>query len=638
MRSVASVLRLPGSVLALSRWGQACGGLAAHSRQLSSDSSDEDLPVPAELYLSGFDAAEEGAPVAVHQLIGDPRTGVADDTTTSPWGADVSMEWVWSHPASGVDWFRYSMAGPDQLPHMYMDARLSDHSKNLMYLLRCKDPQRWTIPELADKFRIRRQRVMAILALKEMQAHRLEQGQDMKGPLQPYVFRVPLQDFQGTDLRAALAGSSSDAKAEDAAASLTAAAAAAPGLWPGQVPPVVDVWGYEEVPRQQLAALQKQLPPLQQLLSQLQAACADLGSSSSSSSSSSAAGVDAADMLALQNAAQVYSGLVWEYDKVLGEQAAAATGAADGEAPPLPPQSQRRLMRTLRALDGNALEKLLLWESYLREEGWEGRSNPRARRLLRRVHAAIKALDAQAAEQGLPTPFAEYPDLPADVPAYMRVDKDMATAHLDAEVVGRQFHRGSGDRHYVRLQSYPSFEGYSLEEFDSIQEGELSTISRLAAEREDNMMWKEFRERLLRNIGLTAPDLYQHLNKARPPRPRRGWSYVVHPMGGASRALIKQQLREQKVQQWLPDDDVAGSSGRGRPGDLGLALDPARDGAPAEPYVAVPGPKERKMPGWKRLPAKPKVRGLNEEEEMVVGYSRAKPRRRWYASTRGMVR
>lgn len=83
-------------------------------------------------------------------------------------------------------------------------------------------------------------------------------------------------------------------------------------------------------------------------------------------------------------------------EQVLGEQAAAATGAADGEAPPLPPQSQRRLMRILRALDGNALEKLLLWESYLREEGWEGRSNPRARRLLRRMHAAIKALDAQA--------------------------------------------------------------------------------------------------------------------------------------------------------------------------------------------------------------------------------------------------
>jgi hypothetical protein len=31
---------------------------------------------------------------------------------------------------------------------------------------------RWTMPALAQKFRIRRQRVMAILALKEIQAHK----------------------------------------------------------------------------------------------------------------------------------------------------------------------------------------------------------------------------------------------------------------------------------------------------------------------------------------------------------------------------------------------------------------------------------------------------------------------------------
>jgi hypothetical protein len=117
-------------------------------------------------------------------------------------------------------------------------------------------------------------------------------------------------NVQGTDLRAALSSSSSSEQAGDAA---TSPAAAAPGLWPGQVPPVVDVWGYEEVPKQQLAALQKQVAPLQQLLDQAQAACTDLGSSSSSKS---AAGVAAADMQALQQATQVYSGLVWEYDKV----------------------------------------------------------------------------------------------------------------------------------------------------------------------------------------------------------------------------------------------------------------------------------------------------------------------------------
>jgi hypothetical protein len=79
---------------------------------------------------------------------------------------------------------------------------------------------------------------------------------------------------------------------------------------------------------------------------------------------------------------------------VLTEQAAAAT--RQEAAPLLPPSAQRRLMRILRELDPNALEKLLLWESFFREESWEGRDSPRARRLLRRVHAAIKALDEQA--------------------------------------------------------------------------------------------------------------------------------------------------------------------------------------------------------------------------------------------------
>lgn len=89
-----------------------------------------------------YDAAAEGLPVRVHQLIGDPRTGVADDTT-QPLHGDLAVEWIWSQEKTGTDWYRYSLAGRDQLPNMHMDARLSDHSKNLMYLLRCKDPQRW---------------------------------------------------------------------------------------------------------------------------------------------------------------------------------------------------------------------------------------------------------------------------------------------------------------------------------------------------------------------------------------------------------------------------------------------------------------------------------------------------------------
>ena len=91
--------------------------------------------------LQAYDAAEAGRPVRVHQLIGDPRTGVADDTT-QPLNGEMSIEWIWTQNSTDTNWYRYALAGRDQLPNMHMDARLSDHSKNLMYLLRCKDPQR----------------------------------------------------------------------------------------------------------------------------------------------------------------------------------------------------------------------------------------------------------------------------------------------------------------------------------------------------------------------------------------------------------------------------------------------------------------------------------------------------------------
>jgi hypothetical protein len=41
---------------------------------------------------------------------------------------------------------------------------------------------RWTIEALATKFRVRRQRVLAILALKEIEAQAMEDGRLMKGP------------------------------------------------------------------------------------------------------------------------------------------------------------------------------------------------------------------------------------------------------------------------------------------------------------------------------------------------------------------------------------------------------------------------------------------------------------------------
>jgi hypothetical protein len=46
----------------------------------------------------------------------------------------------------------------------------------------------------------------------------------------------------------------------------------------------------------------------------------------------------------------------------------------------------------------------------------------------------------------------------------------------------------------------------SPQELDKIRESEISIINRLAAEREDNVMWREFRTRLLRNMGLVSAD------------------------------------------------------------------------------------------------------------------------------------
>ena len=89
---------------------------------------------------AGVDVLAEGAPRRYFQLIGDPRTGVADDTTQDIFG-DIQVQHVWHQESNQVNWFRYSRAAEGQ-PHSYMDARLSDHSKNLMYLLRAKDPER----------------------------------------------------------------------------------------------------------------------------------------------------------------------------------------------------------------------------------------------------------------------------------------------------------------------------------------------------------------------------------------------------------------------------------------------------------------------------------------------------------------
>ncbi len=92
----------------------------------------------SDLQQSGDFAA---LPPRVHQLIGDPRTGVADDTTTNPFGS-VEVEQIWTQDQQELTWYRYTY-GAEHMPNMHRDSRLSDHSKNLMYVLRAKDPRRW---------------------------------------------------------------------------------------------------------------------------------------------------------------------------------------------------------------------------------------------------------------------------------------------------------------------------------------------------------------------------------------------------------------------------------------------------------------------------------------------------------------
>jgi hypothetical protein len=43
-----------------------------------------------------------------------------------------------------------------------------------------------------------------------------------------------------------------------------------------------------------------------------------------------------------------------------------------------------------------------------------------------------------------------------------------------------------------------------LQEFDGIRESELTALSTRIAEREDGIMWKEFRERFMFHLGLVS--------------------------------------------------------------------------------------------------------------------------------------
>jgi hypothetical protein len=133
-----------------------------------------------------------------------------------------------------------------------------------------------------------------------------------------------------------------------------------------------------------------------------------------------------------------------------------------------------------------------------------------------------------------------------------------------------------------------------------------------------------------------APDLHTHTGTVKPPKPAGGWSWVVHPVGGSAGVLRRQQFKQEQQLQWLDDEQggahgAGGAAEQGEDGQLRVAAaagwgpappppsDPARDPAPLVPYVAEPGGSYRQ---------------LNEEEALVVGDTRPKPRRRWFTTKR----
>jgi hypothetical protein len=82
----------------------------------------------------------QNAPKKVFELIGDPRSGLADDVRANPFG-EITVDLLHHQLSNEVFWYRYEFAG-NMLQETHRDARLSEHAKNTIYILRAKDPRR----------------------------------------------------------------------------------------------------------------------------------------------------------------------------------------------------------------------------------------------------------------------------------------------------------------------------------------------------------------------------------------------------------------------------------------------------------------------------------------------------------------
>lgn len=80
------------------------------------------------------------APKKVFELIGDPRSGVADDVRSNAFG-EITVDMLHHQLSNEVYWYKYEFSG-NAMVESHRNARLSEHAKNTMYVLRAKDPER----------------------------------------------------------------------------------------------------------------------------------------------------------------------------------------------------------------------------------------------------------------------------------------------------------------------------------------------------------------------------------------------------------------------------------------------------------------------------------------------------------------
>lgn len=249
----------------------------------------------------------------------------------------------------------------------------------------------------------------------------------------------------------------------------------------------------------------------------LRQASGGAGSSSSSGSSTTPTGASHAPVAAIVAAQQerlaLYCGLSWIIDEAWGHEASA-----------LERQEQGAMGAVLEEMAPGAVDRVVYWDKHAELVAKERFAEAD------RVRQQLKVLEKS--DNAFP-PIPEAVLRSRGRQAALGTNHDILAAFIDTAIVGRVYHRGSGERHIKRLATYPKFEGLSLQEFDQVDEGEISKLNRLVAQREESTMVKEFQQKILYNLGLVGEDLLELRGRAKPSKPTEGWSYVVYPLGGS---------------------------------------------------------------------------------------------------------